>query len=357
MKHARNKRISSVWRRALAAFSALLFCVSASGCAGLSSSTPYEKQLFAMDTFMQLRAYGDGADKAIVKAVDTIERLDGLLSVTDENSEIHAVNSAEGEAVKVSADTFDIIKSSLEFSSGLGGTFDITVYPVLRAWGFTGEEYRVPDGSELASLLTLVDDSAVQLDADALTVTVPAGCMIDLGGIAKGYAAEKTADVLKAEGVTSALLDLGSSTIRTIGVKPDGSLWSIAIRDPKDTYAYLGKVKTGEGSVSTSGGYERNFVGEDGRTYSHIIDPATGRPADNGILSVTVICSDAFRGDGLSTALCVMGPEKAAEYWRSVGGFDFIMALEDGSIAVTPGAAELFTPMGSYKNAEIKVIE
>ncbi len=257
--------------------------------------------------------------------------------------------------MRVSKETYNVIARALAFSLSVGDSFDMTIYPVLRAWGFTTGEYRIPGDDELAALLRCVDDGRVKLDPDECSVSLPKGFMLDLGAVAKGHAAERAAAILRENGVEHALLDLGSSTIRTVGNKPDGSKWSIAIRDPKDASAYAGAVLIGEGSVSTSGGYERCFIGEDGRIYGHLIDPTTGRPADNGVLSVTVLCEDAFAGDGLSTALYVMGPERAVDFWREKGGFEFVMITEDG-ILVTFGAKDAFTPLGSYTSADIRVI-
>lgn len=307
-----------------------------------------------MDTFMLLRAYGPESEAALAKAEEAISRLDKLLSVTDISSEVYSIN-ASSKPVRVSDETFDVISRALGFSNEAGDSFDITIRPVLKAWGFTGEEYRIPDEAELAELLRFVGDGNAVLDEAAKTVYLPEGYELDLGGIAKGYAAELAADMIKQAGVESALLDLGSSTIRTVGVKPDGSLWSIAVRDPRDPNAYAGYIEMGEGSVSTSGAYERCFTGDDGRVYGHIIDPVTGRPVDNGLLSVTVLCESAFEGDGLSTALYVMGLDGAVRFWRGHKGFDFIIIAEDGVYA-TPGANRAFTPMGDYALADIKVI-
>jgi thiamine biosynthesis lipoprotein len=304
-----------------------------------------------MDTYMELRAYGDGAEEALEAAEQQILSLDNLLSVTEEGSEIYAINHSGGTPTAVSQDTEAVLTKALTLGKTTGGALAVTMYPVSRAWGFTTGEYQVPTETELQELLSHVDDSQVTVEDG--TVTIPAEAEVDLGAVAKGYAGDLTAELLKGAGVTSALLNLGSSTIRTIGTKPDGSNWRIAIQDPQDSEAYAGVVELGEGAVDTSGGYQRYFTGEDGTVYWHILDPSTGYPAKNGLISVTVVSQDAFTGDGLSTALFVMGLDKAIDYWRQRDDFEFVLIGDDGALYVSEGVS--FTPMGSYENAEVTV--
>jgi thiamine biosynthesis lipoprotein len=278
--------------------------------------------------------------------------LDSLLSVTEEESEVYAINHSGGTPTAVSQDTEEVLTKALKLGETTGGALAVTMYPVSRAWGFTTGEYQVPSETELETLLSHVDDSQVTVEDG--TVTIPAEAEVDLGAVAKGYAGDLTAALLKEAGVTSALLNLGSSTIRTIGTKPDGSNWRIAIQDPQDSEGYAGVVELGEGAVDTSGGYQRYFTGEDGTVYWHILDPSTGCPAKNGLISVTVVSQDAFTGDGLSTALFVMGLDKAIDYWRQQGDFEFVLIGDDGALYVSEGVR--FTPMGSYENAEITVV-
>ena len=333
---------------------AMLFAFAFPGCA--AREEPVTAELFAMDTFIVLKAYGDNAADAVASSEETIKRLSRLLSVTDEGSEVYALDHADGAETPVSPEVFDLISRSLALSSELGESFELTIYPVLRAWGFTTDNERVPADAEIEELLALVDDGSAVLNAEGRTVRLPAGAQIDLGAVAKGYAGDAAAELMRANGVDSALLDLGSSTIVAIGAKPDGSAWRIAVKDPFGRSDRAGIIEATDVSVSTSGGYERYFVGDDGETYWHIIDPATGRPAKSGLVSVTVLCKSAFLGDALSTALFVMGAEAAEAYWRAVGGFDYILITEEGKLIMTPGAAELFTPSGAYAQGEPAVI-
>ena len=352
MKKLRSKGNTAVKisARAAALLLALVLILCLPGCGSAAAG----RELFAMDTFMQLKVYGGDAEKALDEISGLITELDRLLSATDKGSEIYALN--ESGSARVSEMTFDVISRSLAFSREIGGCFDLTLRPILRAWGFAGGEYRIPSDEELGGLLASVGDGGIALDADTLTVALPEGAELDLGALAKGYAADEAAAIVKRYGCTGAMLNLGSSTIFAVGEKPDGSKWRIAVKAP-DGSGTAGVIETSRCAVSTSGGYERCFTGEDGETYWHIMDPLTGRPARNGIASVTVITDDAFTGDGLSTALFVMGPDGAESLYRERGGFEFIMLMEDGSIFLTPGAAEVFTPEGSFANAEKRVAD
>ena len=314
----------------------------------------FSTDLFAMDTYMTIKAYGPGAESALSDISSMISDLDSRLSVTNTESEIYQLNHAEGKSVPLSDTTADLLSKALALGGTTGGALELTSYPLSLAWGFTTGDYQIPDQEAIDGLLPLVDDSAITLDGTS--ATLPSGAQLDLGAVAKGYAGDRAAEMLQDAGVTSALLNLGSSTIRAIGSKPDGSPWRIALQDPNDTSAYAGVVSATDRSIDTSGGYERYFEGDDGEIYWHILDPDTGYPAKNGLISVTVLSGSALTGDGLSTALFVMGLDSAIDYWRENGGFEFIFITDQNEIYVSQGAQDLFQPLGSYETAKIHVV-
>ena len=320
----------------------------------VAADAEFSTDLFAMDTYMTMKAYGPGAQSALSDISSMISDLDSRLSVTNTESEIYQLNHAEGKSVPLSDATADLLRKALALGDTTGGALELTSYPLSLAWGFTTGDYQIPDQEAIDGLLPLVDDSAITLDGTS--ATLPTGAQLDLGAVAKGYAGDRAAELLKAAGVTSALLNLGSSTIRAIGSKPDGSPWRIALQDPNDTSAYAGVVSATDLSIDTSGGYERYFEGDDGEIYWHILDPGTGYPAKNGLISVTVLSDSALTGDGLSTALFVMGLSDAMDYWRENGGFEFIFITDQNEIYVSQGAESLFQPLGSYETAEIHVV-
>jgi len=289
-----------------------------------------------MDTFMHFTIYGDRA--AARQAQEELLRLDRLLSVTDEASEVYALNHRTADTCELSPELTALLEQALILARQTGGTFDPTVYPVVRAWGFTTETYQVPEQEELDRLLPLVDHTAPLLNAN--TLTLPEGVQLDFGGIAKGWAGDRAAQLLRGKGVTSAILRLGGN-IHTIGTKPDGSAWRIGIEDPVSG-GTLGTVSVADLAVVTSGSYQRFFTAND-QTYHHIIDPDSGRPADSGLTSVTVVGKYGARCDALSTALFVMGLDRATQFWREHRDFEAVFVSEDGSVSITAGLENSFT--------------
>lgn len=324
---------------------AFLIVVSGVACAAQTEPPAEEPQeaaggLFAMDTYISLTAYGPGAEAALELAEARIQELESLWSVTDEGSEIYAANHSGGTAVDISADTEELLRFALNMARETGGALEPTIYPVLTAWGFTTDNYQIPEQEELDRLLELVDYEAITLTDS--TVTVPDGMMLDLGAVGKGCAADETAAILQDNGVTSALLDFGGN-ILTVGSKPDGTPWRVGVRDP-DSEGNLGVLEVTSQSVVVSGGYEKYFVGEDGERYWHIIDPETGRPARSGLVQAAIVSRESKLCDALSTAIFVMGLDKAIDYWRDHQDFDMILLTEEREIYLTEGLRDAFTP-------------
>lgn len=316
-----------------------------------ASADKNSKSIFAMNTYVTVTAYGDNAENALISAEDKIKSLESMWSVTDENSEIYAINHSEGQSAEVSAETAELLDFSLEMHERTDGAFDISLYPVLTAWGFTTEEYRVPGDEELAQLLGNTGVEKILLNDR--TVQVPVGMQIDLGAVGKGYAGDLVAEDLKKNGVESALIDLGGN-IQTVGTKPDGGNWKVGIRSPfgEGNFAVL---EIGECAVVTSGGYERYFV-QDGKTYWHILDPETGKPAESGIASVSVIGSEGRLCDALSTSLFVMGLDKAAELWKNSDDFEMIIVTSEGEIYITEGIEDDFSLSENFSEPKVSVI-
>ncbi len=352
------KKNSSGFCRA-ARFSALLPAVilvlSLCGCSapGFSGSvsedipedtSPVTQEVFAMDTHMTLTAYGDAAQDAVSEASDRLYRLDRDLSASDESSQIYALNHRLSD--HVSGDTAAVLSASVRLAGLTENYFDISVYPLVCAWGFPTKEYRVPSGEEIGSLLSHTGMDGISFDETTGTVTfADERMMIDTGAVAKGYASDVVAGIFREYGISSGLISLGGN-ICAFGSKTDGSDWNIAVQDPfrpSDPDAYAGIVSCSDTFLITSGSYQRYFT-EDGKRYCHIIDPFTGYPADNGLMSVTVVSSSGTEGDALSTALYVMGLEKASEFWKNCDEADFeaIFVTDDRKVYVTEGIADSF---------------
>lgn len=295
------------------------------------------QEIFAMDTYMSLTAYGSNSEEAVSKAVQEINRLDAMFSVGNEDSDVTKIN--ENGSGEVSEETAFIMNRAMQVSKETKGAFDITIYPVMELWGFTTKNYRVPESSEIADVLKHVSYTNVEVNGQQ--VTLSDGASIDLGGIAKGYTSSRVIQIMKDCGIEHAIINLGGN-VQVLGTKTDGSDWRVAIQNPASENSYLGILSTVDKAVITSGGYERYFE-QDGQVYHHIIDPQTGYPSESDLTSVTIVCSDGTTADALSTALFVMGLDGAKELYRS-GSLDFEMILYDGiKVYVSEGIADSFS--------------
>lgn len=337
---------------------ALLLCVSMllplSAC---GKEKLVEQQIFAMDTLMDLKAYGKNAETALNDAIGVINGLNALLDPELESSKVYAINHAQGDTVVVNGQIAKMIQTAQTVSQQTDGALDLTVYPLMQAWGFIDGNYRIPDDETIEALLAKVDMSSVALtalsDDGSYLVSVPAGAALSFGAVAKGCASNYAINAMRAAGVTSGVISLGGN-VQTLGTKPDGSDWNVAIQDPNDTGDYIGYVSVGETAVITSGSYQRNFT-EGGKLYHHILDPATGAPAETKLQSVTIVCSDGILADCLSTAMFVLGEADALSYWRTYGGFEMILVTTDGRVVLTEGLYGRFTPNGdNYEYSYVK---
>lgn len=299
------------------------------------------RQFFAMDTTMQITVYGEYQEEAADAALAEMNRLEQLLSRTRTDSQISKLNShaGDGTSIPLDGEVFSLLRLAQDYTLETRGAFNITVAPLMDAWGFTKQAYRVPSREELSALLPLADSGKLLLsDTDQTARLERAGMAVDLGAVAKGYAAGRLSAILRSYDVESALLKLGGN-VTVMGQRYDGKPWTVAVRDPKDESGSLCTLRLRDVTLSTSGGYERYFE-QDGKTYHHILDPATGAPAQSGLLSVTVVSPDAARDDALSTALFVMGPEKALDFWRESGDFEAVLVRGDGGVLITEGLEE-----------------
>ena len=238
---------------------AVVVCISLflSGCKDKTALSEKAISFFAMDTSISVRVYGVN-DDLLDQARNLVDKIESEFSVTQPGSDVSRLNQ-QGKAV-VSSDVAELLTKAAALGEETHGAFDITVYPLVKAWGFTTGAYRVPSEEEIGKLLPLVDYEAVDISGNF--VSLSSGAMLDFGGIAKGYTAEKLVELLKGSGVTSAVLDLGGH-IQTIGAKPDGSAWRVAVRSP-DGSGTLGILEVKDQAVVTSGGYERYFEDENG---------------------------------------------------------------------------------------------
>ena len=309
------------------------FCLG--GCSG-SSPQPVSRTVTVFDTVVTITVYDKDSEDVLDACVAKCEDYNARFSRTSEGSEIYELNHANGEPVTLSGDTVDLIQKGVEYSRLADGKFDITIAPLSDLWDFKNNTGTVPDDAAIQQAKSHIGYENVRVDGNTVQLLDPEAA-IDLGGIAKGYIADQLKAYLKEQNVSHALINLGGNVL-ALGGKPDGSDYNIGIQKP---FAQNGEaitsVKIKDQSVVSSGTYERYFE-KDGKTYHHIIDPATGYPADSGLKSVTIISSDGTLADGLSTSLFIMGIDKAKEYWRANSDkFDAILLTNDNKQYVTEG--------------------
>lgn len=302
-------------------------------------------EIFAMDTYMTVTCYGGRCEEAVQASLEEIQRLDALLSVGAEDSEISVINREQQGSV--SEDTAVMLETALELYDTTGGAYDITVYPLMELWGFTTGEFAVPEAAALQTLLDRTGSDLLTYDPSAAALTLGEGQGVDLGGIAKGYTSGRLMEIFEAYGLVSGYVSLGGN-VQCYGTKTDGSLWRCGIQnplEPDNSASFLGILSVADKAVITSGAYERYFVDEaTGETYHHILDPETGYPARSGLSSVTIVSENGTLADGLSTACYVMGLEGAISYWREYGAeFDMVLMTEEGEVYVTEPIAGSFT--------------
>ena len=313
--------------RKIIALCAVLMCLALCGC----QMSPIEKQSFALDTFITVRIMEGGDVQDAEAALHRIDECERLLSAHRAGSDIARLN--DGETVEVNDLTARVLRGAAELSEISGGALDVTLYEVSKLWDYKSENPRVPAQEEIDKALGSRGVEKIMMENRTVTAQ---GTKIDLGAIAKGAIGDEARKALRDRGVKAAILNLGGNII-TLGDKPGGSGWAIAIDDP----LHQGQVGTvrlhGDWALATSSGTQRYFT-VDGKEYHHILAPETGYPAHSGLASVTIIAPDGLTADALSTAVFVMGEEKARKMFEQHGLCDLdvsaVLVRDDGSVAV-----------------------
>ncbi|MDY3031366.1 MAG: FAD:protein FMN transferase [Clostridia bacterium] len=321
--------------------SLLMLCFMLCSCAPKKA----EKQIFAMDTVMNLTVYSDNADEILSQAAERIFELNRLLDRKSPSSEIYQLNKSSGG--KTSPYLKNLIEKSISLSAAADGCFDITVAPLMDLWGFYDGSFHVPSEAEIKTALHSVGSDRIALNGNNTALN---GTQLDLGAIAKGAASDEIINHFKENGVRSALISLGGN-VYAMGRKPNGDNWHIAIADPLNPENTAGLLTVENKAVITSGIYQRNFT-ENGVLYHHIIDPKTGRNPENDLASVTVIGESGTDCDALSTAFFVMGIDNAKKYLRSHAGIDAVFIDRSGNISITPGLDGSFETEHEYSVIE-----
>lgn len=323
---------------------ASLLAAALSGAVFLSCAPePVRRTEYALGTSCAITLYERGREAAADAAFARLREIEDRMSANKAGTEVDAVNRSAGIApVKVSADTFRVLRTALEYGRLTDGALDVTIGPLVRLWGIGSGAERVPRESEIEAARALVDYRLVSADEAALTVYLPKkGMSLDLGAVAKGYAADEAVRILGEAGTRRAIVDFGGN-IYAMGRKKDGADWRIGIQDPDSPRGgYLGVASIANASLVTSGDYER-FFEEGGRRYHHILDAKTGYPSAAGLRSVTVIGAPSIACDALSTAMFALGLERGRLLAKGLPGFSFVFVDEGERVWPIGSRAEDF---------------
>ena len=316
--------------------------ILASSCSG----GPMDRSELVLGTVCSIRILDGGSEKALDAAFARLREIEATMSANAGGTVVAAVNAAAGGApVPAPAGVRYVTATALGYAAMSRGAFDPTIGSIVKLWNIGLDGERVPSPEEIKAALPLVDYAVVRVDDAAGTIFLPrAGMLLDLGAIAKGYAADEVGRILLEKRVKAAVIDLGGN-VKGVGRKPGGAKWRVGIQNPfDDRGAHIGVATLdGGATVVTSGVYERFFIGEDGTRYHHILDTRTGYPVRNGLVSVTVISSSSIDADGLSTTLFALGLEGGMALAESLDHVEAVFIDEAKRVYMSSGAAAVFT--------------
>lgn len=338
------------------AFGLLFLAVFLWGC---GSAAHYEKSLLVMDTVVSLSAFGDGGREAVEESEAWLREFDVLVSPRGEGSQVACLADMAGKGyVQLHPEVYRMLELSQEYSRRTEGAWDVTAGPLTELWGIGTDRARIPLPEEIAAARKLVGWQHLLLrPEDGSAMLELPGMSLSLGGIAKGFAVDRVRQIYEKHGVRSGLINMGASSMYALGQKENHS-WNIGLRHPRKEGdgVYLAVIPLKDQALSTSGDYER-FLERDGKRYPHIMDPATGCPADSGVMSVTVVVDGSIPEAGtlsdlLTTAVFVLGPEKGKALLDSLPeeirgcilGSDYGIRSSHGFLEETEGVGEDFHP-------------
>jgi len=311
----------------------LLCAIALASCSGRAEPSRTE---FVLGTVCSITLYDQGKPAVYNDIFNRLREIENRMSVNLPDTDVARINAAAGIApVQVHSDVFEVIRQSLHYAEISGGAFDPTVGPLVSLWGIGGDNPHVPSQTEIDAALTLINWQDVELDGEWLSVFLRRpGMALDLGAIAKGYAADEAAAIIRKAGLKRAIIDLGGN-ILAYGEKQDKTPWKVGIQSPlEDRGDYFGIISGPERSFVTSGIYEKYFEA-DGKRYHHIFSPSDGYPVRNGLMAVTIIAKYSIDADALSTAVFVLGYEEGRALVESIEGTKAVFVFDDMSVRQT----------------------
>lgn len=327
----------------------LVILIALTGCTYVS--TPQTKTDFAMDTVIRVSVYGENNTDILTQAIDLCKQYERIFSKTIPESDISRLNAAKGAVTELSADTVALLELAQEYCELSHEKFDITIAPISELWNVTQNYPVVPKQKQISEALKKVDLKNLTVTSSALTASLSNGAKVDLGGLAKGYTADRMADFLRQNGVESAVIDLGGN-VYALGTR-NGEPFRIGIAYPfAEDDGLLGSIQVSNKAVVSSGVYQRYFK-MDGKLYHHIFDPNTGYPAETDLYSVTIICDNGARADALSTVCMLLGESRGMELIQSLPDVDAVFITSNNKVYVTPGFTQQYAPEFNYEYFEL----
>jgi len=304
----------------------------------------YEMESFCMGTIISQKVYGENAKIAAIEVEDEMKRLERLMSFFLESSEVSKLNRAAGQyEVELSDEVLFVLNKAKYYSEICKGSFDITIAPLARLWGIFTSSEKIPLQEEVNEALKLIGHNYLSINNELKTSKLEkSGQCVDLGAIAKGYAADRAIEIYKQHKIESAFVNLGGN-VAVLGNKPNGDSFRVGIQNPLlQRGQCLGAVNAANKTVVTSGDYVRYFE-KDNKKYHHILDPRTGYPAESSLISTTIVSKESIVADALSTAIFILGLEAGIKLIDRQEDMEAIFITKDKEIYVTKGLKEDFT--------------
>lgn len=310
-----------------------------------------EDSAFMMDTLVQMRAHGENAEIAVEKSMEKIKEIEALMSKTIESSDIYKLNTKTESKVKMNPETLIVLNKAKEYAELTEGSFDPALGNLIELWNIGGENPSVPLETEIDKALNFSGHQYLKVYEQSAEIT-KAGVKVDLGAIVKGYAAEEVEKIAAKYDIEHAFVNLGGNVL-VIGNKVDGSPWKIGIQDPRAGRGNVAAIVDAvDKTIVTSGNYERYFE-ENGKIYHHILNPKTGYPTENNLLSVSIVSDNSFDADALSTSVYVMGLEKGMEFIEKMPEVEVMFITEDLEVYLSSGLKDIVT----VNSSDFKLIE
>lgn len=324
-------------------FISLILMIFIVGCSTKDVDNPISRTEIIMGTTVGVTLYENGSEEVLDKVFKRVQEIENLVSINKEETEIDKLNENAGiSPVKLSDSSFEIIEKALYYSKLSSGGYDLTVGPLVKLWSIGLPEAKVPSQEEIEEIIKNIDYTKVELNKNTKEVFLSEkGMLLDLGSIAKGYAADEIVKILKEENINSAIIDLGGN-IYALGFKEGNKNWKIGIQNPFDNRGKIvGSLEVSNKTVVTSGVYER-YIEQDGQTYHHILNPETGYPYETDIAGVSIIADKSIDGDALSTLVFTKGLEKGLELVENIDGVDAIFITNNKEVYVTKDLKDNF---------------